>query len=67
LTNLISSKVKFECLPTHQLAYDKIKKVIETEILLAYPDFDKPFHINADVSDHQQGAVIMQDKKPIAF
>jgi hypothetical protein len=42
LSSLTSSNVKFEWLPTHQLAFDKIndkiKKVIETEVLLAYPD-----------------------------
>jgi hypothetical protein len=50
---------------THQRAFDKIKKLIGTEIqvLLCYPDFDKPFHIHIDASDHQLGAVIMQDKK----
>jgi RNase H-like domain found in reverse transcriptase len=31
------------------------------------PDFNKPFHIDTDASDHQLGAVIMQDKKPISF
>jgi RNase H-like domain found in reverse transcriptase len=67
LTILTSSKVKFEWLPTHQLAFDKIKKVIETEVLLSYPEFVKPFHIYTDASDHQLGAVIMQDKKPLAF
>jgi RNase H-like domain found in reverse transcriptase/Reverse transcriptase (RNA-dependent DNA polymerase) len=67
LNSLTSSKVKFEWLPTHQLAFDKIKKVIETEALLAYPDFDKPFHIYTDASDCQLGAVIMQDKKSLAF
>jgi hypothetical protein len=67
LTSLTSSKVKFEWLPIHQLAFDKIKKVIETEVLLAYPDFDKPFHIYTNASDHQLGAVIIQDKKPLAF
>jgi hypothetical protein len=47
----------------------KIKKVIGTEVLLCYPDFNKPvhFHLYTDASDHQLGAVIMQDKKPIAF
>jgi RNase H-like domain found in reverse transcriptase len=67
LTSLTSGNVKFEWLPSHQQAFDKIKKVIETEVLLAYPDFDKPFHIYTDASDHQLGAVIVQDKKPIAF
>jgi transposase InsO family protein len=67
LTSLTSGNVKFEWLPSHQQAFDKIKKVIETEVLLVYPDFNKPFHIYTDASDHQLGAVIMQDKKPIAF
>jgi RNase H-like domain found in reverse transcriptase len=67
LTSLTSGNVKFEWLPSHQQAFDKIKKVIENEVLLAYPDFNKPFHIYTDASDHQLGAVIMQDKKPIAF
>ena len=61
LTSLTSNNVKFEWLPSHQQAFDKIKKVIETEVLLAYPDFDKLFHIYTDVSDHQLGAVIIQD------
>jgi RNase H-like domain found in reverse transcriptase len=67
LTSVTSSKVKFEWLPTHQQAFDKIKKVIETEVLLLYPDFVKPFQIHTDASDHQLGAVIMQDKMPIAL
>ena len=67
LTSLTSSKVKFEWLSIHQQAFEKIKKVIGTEVLLSYPDFNKPFQIYTDASDHQLGAVIMQDKKPIAF
>jgi hypothetical protein len=53
LTSLTSSNVKFEWLSSHQQAFDKFKKVIETEVLLAYPDFEKPFHIYTDASDHQ--------------
>jgi hypothetical protein len=69
LTSLTSSKVKFEWHSSHQQAFDKIKKVIGTEVLLCYPDFNKPvlFHLYTDASDHQLGGVIMQDKKPIAF
>jgi Reverse transcriptase (RNA-dependent DNA polymerase)/RNase H-like domain found in reverse transcriptase len=59
LTILTSSKVKFEWLPSHQLAFDKIKKIMENGVLLVYPDFDKPFYIYTDVSDHQLGEVIM--------
>jgi hypothetical protein len=69
LTSLTSSKVKFEWYSSHQQAFDKIKKVIGTEVLLFYPDFNKPalFHLYTDASNYQLGAVIMQDKKPIAF
>jgi hypothetical protein len=69
LTSLTSSKVKLEWHSSHQQAFDKIKKVIGTEILLCYPDFNKPtlFNLSIDASDHQLGAVIMQDKKPLGF
>jgi hypothetical protein len=69
LTSLTSSKVKFEWHSSHQQAFDKIKKVIGTEVLLCYSDFNKPvlFHLYTDASDHQLGEVITQDKKPIAF
>jgi hypothetical protein len=47
----------------------KKNEVIGMEVLQCYPDFNKPvlFHLYTDASDHQLGAVIMQDKKPIAF
>jgi hypothetical protein len=67
LTSLTSSKVKFEWHSSHQQTFDKIKKVIGTEVLLCYPDFNKAFNLYTDASDHQLGPVIMQDKKPIAF
>jgi hypothetical protein len=64
LTSLTSRKVKFEWHSSHQQAFDKIKKVIGTEVLLCYPDFNKPhsFHLYTDASDHQLEAVIMKDK-----
>jgi hypothetical protein len=67
LTSLTLRKVKFEWHSSHQQAFDNIKKVIGTEVLLFYPDFNKPFHLYTDASGHQLGAVIMQDKRPIAF
>jgi hypothetical protein len=69
MTSLTSCKVKFEWHSSHQHVFDKIKKIIGTEVLLFYPDFNKPvlFHLYTDASDYQLGAVIMQDKMPIAF
>ena len=37
------------------------------EVLLAHPDFTKPFVIHTDASHYQLGGVISQDGKPIAF
>ena len=36
-------------------------------MLLAYPDFSKPFAVHTYTSDYQLGAVIIQDGEPIAF
>jgi hypothetical protein len=36
-------------------------------VVLAYPDFSKPFDIYTDASTKQLWAVITQDNRPIAF
>ena len=44
-----------------------MKRIMARETLLAYPDFNKEFHIYTDASKVQLGAVIVQDGRPIAF
>jgi hypothetical protein len=51
----------------HQEAFDNVKKTIAKEVVLAYPDFTKPFDIYTDASTKQLGAVITQDNRSIAF
>jgi hypothetical protein len=51
----------------HQQAFDSGKAAIAKEVVLAYPDFSKPFEIYTDASSTQLGAVIAQDNRPIAF
>jgi hypothetical protein len=53
--------------PIHQQAFDDVKATIAKDVVLAYPDFTKPFGICTDASTMQLGAVITQDKRPIAF
>ena len=52
---------------THQKAFNDVKKIIARDIILAYPDYTKPFDIYTDASTRQLGAVITQDNRPIAF
>jgi hypothetical protein len=51
----------------HQQVFDNVKAAIAEEIVLAYPDFLKPFEIYTDTSSTQLGAMITQDNRPIAF
>jgi hypothetical protein len=67
LTALTSIKVKWKWTDKEQNAFDTMKKIMAGETILAYPNFDKPFHIHTDASAFQVGACISQDGKPIAF
>ena len=49
------------------MAFNEIKRIIECEAILAFPDFSKPFHIHTDSSCCQLGSVITQSNKPIVF
>jgi hypothetical protein len=51
----------------HQTAFDNVKKTIAKEVVLAYPDFTKPFDIYTDGSTKQLGVVITQDSRPDVF
>ena len=53
--------------PTHDQAFEETKRMVAREVLLRYPDPNKPFVIESDASDKQIGAVILQDNQPVAF
>ncbi len=51
----------------HQHAFEDVKATVPKEVVLAYPDFTKPFKIYTDASTMQLGAVITQGIRPIGF
>jgi hypothetical protein len=51
----------------YQQVFDNVKAAIAKEVVLAYPDFSKPFEIYTDASSTQLGAIIAQYNRPIAF
>ena len=63
LTSLTGTK--FEWKPEHQQAFERMKKLMATDILIAYTNHNKPFHIYTDASNFQLGAAIFQDGKPV--
>ena len=67
LASLTSTKTKWSWGPQQEVAFQTAKKIIAREVMLAYPDFSKPFEIHTDASHYQLGAVISQNGKPIAF
>jgi hypothetical protein len=46
---------------------DEIKQKVSQETLLAFPDFEKDFHVQTDASNKELGSVIMQEGEPLAF
>ncbi len=45
----------------HQIAFDNVKATIVKDVVLAYPDFTKPFEIYTDASTKELGAVYTQE------
>ena len=61
LTNLLSKKVKFVWTDDCQLAFDKVKLLLQKSPVLKSPDYEKPFKLIIDSSDVGTGSVIVQE------
>jgi hypothetical protein len=53
----MSKTAKWQWTDIEQKAFDTMKRIMSREILLAYPDFNKPFVIHTDASKRRGPAV----------
>ena len=63
---------RFQWNDAHQAAFDALKARIKEDVVLAVPDFSKPFQIETDASDVAIGGVLVQQDddgrdRPVAF
>ena len=61
LTNLLSKKVKFVWTDDCQLAFDKVKLLLQKSSVLKSPDYEKPFKLIIDSRDVGTGSVLLQE------
>ncbi len=62
-----SGKKTFRWTPEMDQAFKIMKTILAADVLMAYPTHNLPFHIYTDASDYQMGAVIIQQKRPVAY
>jgi transposase InsO family protein len=52
---------RIEWKPEHAEIFSRVRAILESRVLLKYPDFDKPLYVGTDASQYGLGAVLYQE------
>jgi len=64
---LLTKGVYFVWIANHDTTFSALKQALMTALVLALPDFSKPFSIQTDASELGVGVVLLQEGHPLAF
>jgi len=72
MNTLTRKDVKWQWRQKQQKAFNELKRIFTTKLVLAAPDLDKEFRVKADASNYATGEVLSMkcsDKlwRPVAF
>ncbi|KAL0447605.1 UNVERIFIED_CONTAM: Transposon Tf2-11 polyprotein [Sesamum latifolium] len=67
MTDLLKKTETWNWTPQCQESFDKLKRAMVTDLVLALPNMSKSFVVETDASDFALGGVLMQDGHPVAF
>ena len=59
--------MKFKWTKIEQSAFNELKRIMDRDTLLSYPDFNEGFKIHTDARKVKLGVAIGQKSKPTAF
>ena len=60
LIQLIKKGVQWQWTKDCQNSFDKLKEILTSDIVLAYPQTDKPYKLYTDASNYAVGAILVQ-------
>jgi hypothetical protein len=66
-TSLTSTSKPFLWNDKATKAFNELKQVLQSDIVLHYPDYSQPFVVQTDASDVGIGEVLLQHNQPILF
>jgi hypothetical protein len=67
ITELLKNEVKFNWSPKCNEAFELLKTLLTTAVVLAQPDIENLFNVYCDASDIGLGCVMMQEGRVIAY